>query len=817
MKVSYAAALCGAALALACSKESSADVARCRESVVAATARFAQVRAKAFAKCRGDVVSGKLDPGTDCHANAKVTTTVGAGEAKLRASIDRACGGADRTCDGNDDESLGDYGFGSGVCPDLGDTGCGAVVETCADAADCLVCIVEEGGDALASALYDDLDLASPPRSSLEKCQREIGRAALDFASAGSRALDRCWRDVSRGSAASPCPSPGDGKAAAAILKAEGKAIGRVCKACGGGDKACDEAVGSVGGSGGDDDLELAAIGFSASCPDGLAAGADAGCGGSVDTLADLVACADCLAAQHAECSLAAASQWSEDYPPSCGGDDENDPSLVYAETFDGSAAAWPAEWTEAGGVELADLLLGEARLGAEVTADSLARMVHPAAETDVDVRFTVRMDDVATSAASFFVRHSGGYRQDTPTHGAGYGVSVGGTTGTDALALLREVNGTVEVVDALVDDALGLADGTRFRVRLRATQRGTATSLQAKVWRETLPEPIAWQLDTEDSTPALQSLAGGYAADCASTITPSTPGSPPAELCAFDDVQVRRVANPLDGIGAPVTVAETFTFTEGPLWRPAEGDLLFTDIPASTIHELDPPSSVGVFRAPSDNTNGLGLHTDGDLLACEHGTRRVTRTDPIAGISVVADNYLGTPLNSPNDLAVRSDGTIYFTDPPYGIAPEDQELTFNGIFRVPPGGGLVAEVEGSLAARPNGIGLAPDEATLYVADTDAATLTAYDVAPSGSLSGARVVAGGIFVADGLCIDEDGNVFVTSSSGLQAFSADGAYWGTVAIPRHPANCAFGGADLATIYVTAREGLYSVAAAIAGKP
>jgi gluconolactonase len=270
---------------------------------------------------------------------------------------------------------------------------------------------------------------------------------------------------------------------------------------------------------------------------------------------------------------------------------------------------------------------------------------------------------------------------------------------------------------------------------------------------------------------------------------------------------------NPLDGVGEPQLVMEGFQFLEGPVWRP-DDVLLFSDIPADTIYQVEPPSTVSTFRNPSGNANGLANDTNGLLLAAEHGNRRVSRTESGGDIVTVADSYQGDRLNSPNDIAVRSDGTIYFTDPPYGIDPADQELAFNGVFRVDPQGNLSAEWEGPLSSRPNGIGLSPDESTLYVADTTG-VVRAYDVATDGSLSGERTFAADTPGADGMAIDADGNLFVTTSGGIRVFAPDGSEWGTVVVPRTPANVTFGAPDGRTLFITARQGLYYVRLPIPG--
>jgi len=278
--------------------------------------------------------------------------------------------------------------------------------------------------------------------------------------------------------------------------------------------------------------------------------------------------------------------------------------------------------------------------------------------------------------------------------------------------------------------------------------------------------------------------------------------------------IDARGPVDPLVGVGTAVAIDTSFQFVEGPVWRPTAGVLLFSDIPANTIYQLAPPSTITTFRADSGNSNGLAEDQNGLLLAAEHGNRRVSRTTGAGQVVDVASMYQGMRLNSPNDIAVRADGTLYFTDPPYGISSGEQELAFNGVFRVDPAGTLTAEWQGSTSARPNGVILSVDQSVLYVADT-AGPVRAYDVAAGGALSGERTFTSDVIGADGMCLDQAGNVFVTTSTGVKAFAPDGSLWGTIAIPQAPANCTFGGTDYRTMYVTARTGVYSVSMAVPG--
>jgi len=264
--------------------------------------------------------------------------------------------------------------------------------------------------------------------------------------------------------------------------------------------------------------------------------------------------------------------------------------------------------------------------------------------------------------------------------------------------------------------------------------------------------------------------------------------------------------------------VASGFRFTEGPVWHPA-GYLLFSDIPASTIYLYTPGDQPKVWRSPSGNSNGLTFDRQGRLLACEHGNRRVSCTAEDGAVLALATHYRGKRLNSPNDLVVRSDGSVYFTDPPYGVRPEEKELPCNGVYRLSPGGALELLVDDF--DRPNGLAFSPDEKTLYVDDTTRRQIRAFDVSPEGALSHGRLFAqmdsdmqGG---PDGMKVDMDGHIYCTGPGALWVYQPDGTLVGWVVGPQLPANLAFGGPDRKTLYITARTGLYALHTKIAGVP
>jgi gluconolactonase len=274
----------------------------------------------------------------------------------------------------------------------------------------------------------------------------------------------------------------------------------------------------------------------------------------------------------------------------------------------------------------------------------------------------------------------------------------------------------------------------------------------------------------------------------------------------------------PLDfaDIGQPVSISEQFYRSEGPIWDPARGVLLFTDIVASaggTIYRLTLPNTVEVELEPDGNANGLALDHDGKLIAAGHAAGNVWRrsVDAMQTLApcaspATATCFEGQPLNAPNDIVARSDGTIYFTDPNFageleGFPLETRPLAgAEGVYRLAKDGSLSREDVGT--SGPNGIGLSPDERTLYVTYTVAGMVARFDIATDGSLSNKQTFATGTTVADGMCVDAGGNVYVGTLAGLAVFSPGGDALGKVEFPR-PAvtNCSFGGSDQKTLFVT----------------
>lgn len=263
--------------------------------------------------------------------------------------------------------------------------------------------------------------------------------------------------------------------------------------------------------------------------------------------------------------------------------------------------------------------------------------------------------------------------------------------------------------------------------------------------------------------------------------------------------------------------VASGFQFTEGPLWHP-DGFLLFSDIPANTIYQWKPQEKPGVFRRPSGNANGNTLDQTGRLVTAEHGNRRVSRTETDGTVVTLVSQYQGKQLNSPNDLVVKSDGSVYFTDPPYGIKSEQEELGFYGVYRLAPDGTLALLIKDFV--RPNGIAFSPDEKKLYINDSEKGHIRVFDVKSDGTLANGQVFAqlkdsSKSGVPDGMKVDQEGNIYSTGPGGVWIFSPSGKLLGKIEVPEVTTNLAWGNRDYKMLYITAGNSLYRIPLNIPG--
>ena len=263
--------------------------------------------------------------------------------------------------------------------------------------------------------------------------------------------------------------------------------------------------------------------------------------------------------------------------------------------------------------------------------------------------------------------------------------------------------------------------------------------------------------------------------------------------------------------------------WAEGPVYFADLLCLIFSDIPNNRMLRWDEETGqVAVFRAPSHFSNGNTRDRQGRLITCEHETRRVTRTEWDGSITVVADCYQGKRLNAPNDVVVRSDDSIWFTDPVYGISAEyeggkaESEIGSCNVYRCDPTDGSLRVVTDDFS-RPNGLAFSPDERTLYVADsgfwpdpTKPHHIRAFDVGADGRLGGSRVVCEvSPGIPDGFRIDVDGNIWTSSGSGVQCITPGGDLIGRIPIPEKVANVAFGGPKRNRLFICGHTSLYSI--------
>jgi gluconolactonase len=271
--------------------------------------------------------------------------------------------------------------------------------------------------------------------------------------------------------------------------------------------------------------------------------------------------------------------------------------------------------------------------------------------------------------------------------------------------------------------------------------------------------------------------------------------------------------------------IASGFDWAEGPVWFGDLNCLLFSDIPNNRILRFIPGVGLSPFRQPSNYANGHTRDREGRLVSCEHGTRRVTRTEYDGSITVIADGYQGKRLNSPNDVIVASNGAIWFTDPHYGIVTHyeghkaEQELPCH-VYRVDPSGEIRAVATDFNC--PNGLAFSPDESRLYIADTgrmftdDPQHIRAFDVGPDWRLSGGEVfhvIEPGC--ADGMRVDTDGNLWSSARDGVHCIAPDGYLMGKILVPETVSNLCFGGRGRHQLFITATTSVYAVSLNRAG--
>ena len=265
--------------------------------------------------------------------------------------------------------------------------------------------------------------------------------------------------------------------------------------------------------------------------------------------------------------------------------------------------------------------------------------------------------------------------------------------------------------------------------------------------------------------------------------------------------------------------LATGFVFTEGPLWHP-DGYFFFVDVRASMLYRVTPGRPPEVLREKTGGGNGTTFDLQGRLVLCEGDNRRVTRTAADGAIGILVDRFEGKRLNRPNDVVCRSDGSLYFTDPGLRVPLAERELPYAGVYRIAPDGTitLIADCE-----YPNGLAFSPDERVLYVANTRwTAYIHAIELDAGGSLVRRRIFADMSSdetdgVPDGMKVDVEGRVYCTGPGGTWVFAPGGARLGIIRTPEVPANLAFGGPDLRTLFFTARTSVYTLRVKTPGQP
>ncbi|MFT5089276.1 MAG: gluconolactonase [Candidatus Latescibacterota bacterium] len=289
-------------------------------------------------------------------------------------------------------------------------------------------------------------------------------------------------------------------------------------------------------------------------------------------------------------------------------------------------------------------------------------------------------------------------------------------------------------------------------------------------------------------------------------------------------EIRDERFSQIVGGASPLEQVASDFIFTEGAMWNGKTRELVFSDIPGNIMRTWSAENGISTFKQPSFKTNGNYFDLEGRLLSCEHETSRVTRQEHDGSTTVLATHYGTKELNSPNDIIVKSDGAIYFTDPTYGRMDgfgllREQELDFQGVYRIDPVSGDLFLLANDFQ-QPNGLTFSLDEKQLFVNDTDGGHIRLFDVDSDGQISGGDVWAvpegPGDGVCDGMKMDSAGNLYTTGPGGLFVYAPDATCLGVIKVPEVAANFTWGDDDLQTIYITASTSIYRIRVNVPGR-
>ncbi len=288
-------------------------------------------------------------------------------------------------------------------------------------------------------------------------------------------------------------------------------------------------------------------------------------------------------------------------------------------------------------------------------------------------------------------------------------------------------------------------------------------------------------------------------------------------------DIRHERLAQVIDTDAELDQVVSGYEFLEGPVWHPKEKHLIFSDIVGNTMYRWSAEDGASVFRKPSNMANGNTYDRRGRLLTCEHATSIVTRSESNGSTEIMASHYQGKELNSPNDIVVKRDGGIYFTDPNSGRGPHygvqrEQELPFQGVYRLDPEERALTLLVDDFS-KPNGLCFSIDETQLFVNDSDRNHIRVFDVQPDAGLTNGRVwaetIAEGEGVPDGMKIDKDENLYCCGPGGIHVFDKNAESLGVIRMPEQAANFAWGDDDLRSMYITASSTVYRLRTSIPG--
>ncbi len=291
-------------------------------------------------------------------------------------------------------------------------------------------------------------------------------------------------------------------------------------------------------------------------------------------------------------------------------------------------------------------------------------------------------------------------------------------------------------------------------------------------------------------------------------------------------DIRDERFSQMIDTTAELKKIASGFRFLEGPIWHPYKKYLMFSDIMGNGIYRWSEQEGVVLFRTNSYMANGNTYDRAGNMLTCEHAASRVTRTKEDGAYDVLASHYHGKELNSPNDIVVKSDGSIYFTDPASGRSarvgvPRTQELSFQGVYKLNPDDKSLTLLVDDFS-KPNGLCFSLDEKLLFINDTDRQHIRVFDVQEDGTLTNGRLwtelpeAGKDPGVADGMKIDREGNLYCSGPGGIQIFDNNAVCLGRILTPEFPANFTWGDDDMCSLFMTATSSLYRLRVKVSGR-